>query len=56
MSYQDTVDFVVNLQDRILLRIAFQAEREVDEALAKKRKAIQHSAAMLQKRNATETW
>ena len=48
-TYQDTVDFVVDMQDRILLRISSQAEREVDEALAKKRKSIQLSAAMLQK-------
>ncbi len=33
-TYQDTVDFVVDMQDRILLRISSQAEREVDEALA----------------------
>jgi TnpA family transposase len=48
-TYQDTIDFVVDMQDKLLLRICSQAEREVDEALARKRKSIQRSASMLQK-------
>jgi len=48
-TYRDTIDFMVDMHDKLLLRISSQAEREVDEAFARKRKSVQRSAVMLQK-------
>ncbi len=48
-TYQDTIDFIIDMQDKLLTRICSRAQREVDETLARKRNSVQRSAAMLQK-------
>lgn len=48
-TYQDTIDFIVDMQDKLLMRICSQAQREVDQALTRNRKSIQQSAMILQK-------
>ncbi len=47
-TYQDTTDFLIDMLDKLLCRIASQAEREVDEAMKQSRVSIQRSAILFQ--------
>ncbi len=47
-TYQDTIDFLIDMQDKLLNRVASQAQRAVDEAMKQRRTSIQRSASLLQ--------
>ena len=47
-TYQDTIDFLIDMQDKLLNRVASQAQRAVDEAMKQRRTSIHRSASLLQ--------
>ena len=45
--YRDTIDFVVDMHDKIMTKISSKAEREIDTQIKSKRRAIKKSFSIL---------
>lgn len=47
-AHQDTIDFLIDMLDKLLCRITGQAEREMDGAMKQRRDSIQRSSSLFQ--------
>ena len=46
-AHQDTIDFLIDMLDKLLCRISGQAEREMDGAMKQRRDSIQRSSSLV---------